>query len=45
MVDEQKIDSPFFRLLSSRLSDANAEDELKKIEKDKPWNILKRNKA
>lgn len=36
MVDEQNIDSPFFLLLSCKLSDANAEEELKKIEKDAP---------
>ena len=37
------MDSPFFLLLFCKLSDANAEEELKKIEKDAPWNNLKIN--
>ena len=40
MVDEQNIDNPFFLLQSCKLSEANAEEELKKIENDAPWNNL-----
>ena len=40
MVDEQNIDNPFFLLQSCKLSEAIAEEELKKIENDAPWNNL-----